>query len=164
MLMNERIQELINDQINYEMYSGYIYLSMAAYFESENLEGFANWMKIQAYEELKHAQKFFDYVNERGARVLLKSIQAPKTEWISAKEVFKEAYEHEKNVTARIYNIADYAIELKDHATVSFLNWYADEQVEEEANTLEILQKLEKIGDHMQGLFMLDSELSKREG
>jgi len=164
MLMNERIQGLINDQINYEMYSGYIYLSMAAYFESENLKGFANWMKIQAYEELKHAQKFFDYVNERGARVLLKSIQAPKTDWTSAKEVFKEAYEHEKNVTARIYNIADCATELKDHATISFLNWYADEQVEEEANTLEILQKLEKIGDHMQGLFMLDSELSKREG
>jgi ferritin len=161
-MLSKKMEEQLNEQINAEIYSGYLYYAMEAYFEDEDLTGFANWMHVQAQEELLHADKFFKYINERGGRVKLDSIEAPKNNWDSPLEVFKEAYEHETKVTERINNLYDLALEEKDHATASFLKWFIDEQVEEEASADEIVNKLKRIGDSGHGIFMLDNELSNR--
>ncbi len=161
-MLSKKMEEQLNEQINAEIYSGYLYYAMEAYFEDEDLNGFANWMHVQAQEELLHADKFFKYINERGGRVKLDSIEAPKNNWDSPLEVFKEAYEHETKVTERINNLYDLALEEKDHATASFLKWFIDEQVEEEASADEIVNKLKRIGDSGHGIFMLDNELSNR--
>ncbi len=161
-MLSEKMQEQLNEQINAEIYSGYLYYAMEAYFEDQDLTGFANWMHVQAQEELLHAHKFFNYINERGGRVKLDGIETPKNDWESPTEVFKEAYEHETKVTERINNLYDLALEEKDHATASFLKWFIDEQVEEEASADEIVNKLKRIGDSGHGIFMLDSELSNR--
>ena len=161
-MLSKKMEEQLNEQINAEIYSGYLYYAMEAYFEDEDLNGFANWMHVQAQEELLHADKFFKYINERGGRVKLDSIEAPKNNWDSPLEVFKEAYEHETKVTERINNLYDLALEDKDHATASFLKWFIDEQVEEEASADEIVNKLKRVGDSGHGIFMLDNELSNR--
>lgn len=161
-MLSKNIEKAINEQINAELYSAFLYLSMAAYFESQNLSGFANWMRIQFQEEQFHAFKFFDYVNERGARVVLDTIEKPKFEWTSSIEVFEETYKHELHITSLINNLMDLAIEEKDHATKSFLNWYIDEQVEEEAGAAALIEQVKLIDGKGHGMLMLDRELAQR--
>lgn len=161
-MINKRVENEINKQINAEMWSAYLYLSMAAYFESINLKGFANWMHIQYQEENAHAMKFFNYLNERGGRVLLQPIDKVETQWNSVIEVFEEVLKHEQKVTSLIHNLLSISHEEKDYASISFLQWYVDEQVEEEANVEEILNKLKLIDGKGSGLFMMDKDLSTR--
>ena len=161
-MMKEKIKDAINKQINAEMYSAYLYLSMSAYFESINLKGFASWMKAQAQEEMVHAMKFYEYVNERGGRVLLTTIDAPPTQWGSSLAVFEYTYKHEQKVTGLINDLVDLAIFEKDHATNNFLQWFVAEQVEEESSADEVVQKLKIAGDQGGGLFMLDRKLGQR--
>lgn len=161
-MIKENMQKAINQQINAEMYSAYLYLSMSAYFESINLKGFANWMKAQAQEEMVHAMKFYDYINERGGRVLLTVIEAPPTQWDSSLAVFEYTYKHEQKVTGLINDLVNLAISEADHATNNFLQWFVAEQVEEEASADEVVQKLKLAGDRGGGLFMLDQELGQR--
>ncbi len=161
-MISSKLEDAINKQINAEIYSAYLYQSMAAYFEAKSLEGFANWMDVQAEEELTHARKFYDYLNERGGRVILASIDAPDVEWEAPIEAFKEAYAHEQKVTAMINDLVDLAIEENDHATRSFLQWFVDEQVEEEASVEEIIDKMDMIGDSGNGLYMFDNKIGER--
>ena len=163
-MISKRVEDAINKQINAELYSAYLYLSMAAYFEASNLRGFANWMRVQAMEEYQHAMKFYDYLNERGGRVVLDSISKPPTTWDSPVAVFKATYEHEQRVTAMINELVDIARAEKDNATEVLLQWYVTEQVEEEASASEYLEKLKMIGSSTNGLFMLDRELAQRQG
>lgn len=161
-MINEKMQDALNDQINAEMYSSYLYLSMSAYFAGMNLNGFANWMRIQAQEELAHAIKFFDYIDERGGKVELKAIDSPPSQWDSPLSVFEEVYKHEQLVTSLINKLVYLAVDLKDRATESFLQWYVNEQVEEESNADDIVQQLKLIGDTGPVLFMFDRELQQR--
>lgn len=161
-MLNIKVEKSINEQINAELYSAYLYLSMSAYFESQSLEGMATWMRAQFEEEQEHAFRFFDYVNERGGRVELAAIEQPQKEWSSVLSVFEDTLAHERVVTEMINNMMEIAIEEKDYATQSFLQWYVDEQVEEEATVEGILSKVERIGDNGNGLLMLDRELGSR--
>lgn len=161
-MMDERMQEALNKQLNAEIYSAYLYLSMSAYFQSVNLDGFANWMRVQWQEELVHALKFYDYVNERGGRVVLRPVEAPSSEWDSPLAVFEDTYRHEQKVTGMINKLVDLAVEARDHATNNFLQWFVSEQVEEEASADEVVQKLKLVGDDASGLFMIDRELAQR--
>ena len=161
-MIKEKVQKALNEQIKWEFYSAYLYLSMAAYFESVNLPGFANWMKVQAQEELSHAMKFFDYVNGRGGRVTLADVEAPPADWDSPLAVFEATHEHEQVVTGRINALVDLAAAESDHATNQMLQWFVTEQVEEEASADEMVQKLKLVGKEGGGLFMLDRELAQR--
>jgi ferritin len=161
-MLAKRIQTAIDEQINAEIWSAYLYLSMSAYFERQNLRGFANWMKIQWQEEVTHAIKFFDYVHSRGGQVSLKPIGAVPVDWKNAIETFNETLAHEQHVTALINNLANIAVEEKDHATNSMLQWFIAEQIEEEANAERILVQLKMIGDNGYGMLMLDRELATR--
>ncbi len=161
-MLSERMMKSLNKQLNAELYSAYLYLSMAAYFESKNLKGFANWMRVQAQEELTHAMKFFDYINERGGRVYLEAIEKPPTEWKSPLDVFEATYEHEVKVTSMINDLVNMAMEEKDHATYNMLQWFVAEQVEEEASADEIRQQLRMIKEDGRGIMMLDRELKQR--
>ncbi len=161
-MLSEKMSEALNKQINAELYSAYLYLSMAAYFESISLSGFAKWMEIQTMEEMSHAKKFYDFVNERGGRVILETIEQPKSEWSSPLEAFEDAYKHEKYVTGLINDLVDLALEEKDHATNNFLQWFVGEQVEEEASADEIVQKLKLVGNRGNAIFMMDRELGQR--
>lgn len=161
-MLSEKMQQALNDQINAETWSAYLYLSMSAYFESQNLPGFANWMKVQWLEELSHTTKFFDYVNERGGRVILKPIAAVQTEWKDALEAFQDTLKHEQHVTSLINNLVNIAIEEKDHATNNMLQWYVAEQVEEESNVESLVEQIKMIGGQGHGMLMLDRELGSR--
>ncbi|HHD82785.1 MAG TPA: ferritin [Bacteroidetes bacterium] len=161
-MLSKRLEDAINAQINAELYSAYLYLSMAQYFESIGLKGFANWMNVQFQEEQYHAFKFVDYINERGGRVFLKTIEQPKTVWGSPLEVMEDTLKHEEKVTSLINNLIDLSIEEKDHMTTNFLQWYIAEQVEEESNDKEIIDKIKLVGDRGNGMFMLDKELGTR--
>ena len=161
-MLNPKIEAALNSQINAELYSSYLYVSMSAYFDSHNLAGMANWMRIQAQEEVAHAVKFFDFVNERDGRVLLTQIEGPKTEWTSPLDVFEEAYAHEQKVTGLINDIVDLSLGEKDHASNAFLQWFVTEQVEEEAAAKTIVDKLKMIGDNPVALYMLDGDLGTR--
>ncbi len=161
-MIDEKMQEALNKQLNAELYSSYLYLSMSAYFHSVNLGGFANWMRVQAQEELAHALKFYDYVNERGGRVVLQPVDEPPSEWDSPLATFEHVYEHEQKVTGLINKLVDLAVEARDHATNNFLQWFVSEQVEEEASADEVVQKLKLVGDDASGLFMIDRELAQR--
>ncbi len=161
-MISKKLQNAINKQINKELYSEYLYLSMAAYLESIGLEGFANFFKVQVLEERFHTMKFFDYVNERGGRVILEAIDRPQIEFKSPVEIFEIAYKHEQYVTKLINELMEVAIKENDHAAKSFLNWYIDEQVEEEASMDKILNQLKMIGGKGQGMLMLDKELAAR--
>ncbi len=161
-MLKDKIQDALNGQLNAEMYSSYLYLSMSAYFQSNDFAGFANWMRVQAQEELMHAMKFYDYINERGGRVTLKEIEAPITEWDSPAAAFGHVFKHEQKVTGLINGLVDLALEEKDHATNNFLQWFVSEQVEEEASANEVLQKVKRVGKEGNGLFMLDQELAQR--
>ncbi len=161
-MLNPKIQDAFNHHLNQEFFSAYLYLSMASYFEARNLSGMAQWMRIQAQEELLHGAKFFDFVHERGGRVVLAAIAAPKTDWDSPLHAFEDAYEHECAISAMINKLVDLAIAESDHAANSFLQWFVNEQVEEEATVEAIVDKLKLVGDHGVALFMLDAELTKR--
>lgn len=161
-MISKKLQDAINLQINRELFSEYLYLSMAAYLDSLGLQGFAHFFKIQVQEERFHALKFFDYMNERGGRVILDKIEQPQIDFDSPVEVFEMSYKHEQFVTKSINELMDIAISEKDHATKSFLNWFVDEQVEEEASMDNILNQLKMIGGKGQGMLMLDRELAQR--
>ena len=162
--MNKTMQDTMNDQINKELYSSYLYLSMAAYFEDKNLSGFAHWMRVQEAEEREHAMKFYDFIVERGGRVILKAIDAPKTEWKSTLEVAEEVAAHEAVVTASIYALYETALKEKDYPAQMMLQWFISEQVEEEKNAAEIVASLKLIEDHGTAVLMLDHNLGKRGG
>ncbi|MDD3095315.1 MAG: ferritin [Candidatus Neomarinimicrobiota bacterium] len=161
-MIDKKLEKQINYQINRELYSEYLYLAMSAYLEKKGLPGMANFMKVQAEEEHFHAMKFFNYLNERGGRVELEAIEKPPFDFPSPQTVFKESLEHEKLVTSLINKLMDTAIEVNDHAARSFLNWYVDEQVEEEASFESILDKFELIGGKGHGLMMMDQDMSTR--
>ena len=161
-MISEKMEEALNEQINAELWSAYMYLSMSAYFESENLGGFANWMRVQADEEVEHAMRFYNYVNEVGGRVELKPIDEVPTAWDSPLDAFQETLKHEKKVTSLINDLVDLADEENDHATYSMLQWFVDEQVEEEDSAGEIVEKLEFVGDSANGLLSLDRHLGER--
>ena len=161
-MISKKMEDALNEQVNAELYSAYLYLSMESYFKSENLNGFANWMRVQTQEEVSHATKIYDFINERGGRVTLQAIEGPQTEWDSALAVFKATYEHEQKVTGLINDLVDLAIKEKDHATNSFLQWFVNEQVEEESSADEIVQQLKMMENAPGGMFMLDRELGQR--
>lgn len=162
MAIKPKVQQILNEQINHEIYSAYLYLAMAAYFTKEGWNGFAHWMKKQASEEMEHAMKIFDYLYERQGEVSLMAIAKPKLSWVSPLAAFKEAYEHELKVTDLINKCFDVAVAQKDRATESFLEWFIDEQVEEEASADEIVQKLKMVKGSPNGLFILNKELAQR--
>lgn len=161
-MIKKKMQEALNYQLNRELYSSYLYLSMSAYFQSINMEGFAHWMRVQTQEELAHAMKFYDYLVQRKGRVTLSSIEDPPLEWGSPLEAFEHVYEHEQKVTGLINDLVDLAISEQDHATNNFLQWFVTEQVEEEESASEVVEKLKLVGDATEGLFMLDKELGQR--
>ncbi|MBN2445486.1 MAG: ferritin [Phycisphaerae bacterium] len=161
-MLNSKIEQALNKQINAELFSSYLYLSMSAWLENKGLKGMAHWMRMQADEEHVHALKFMDYVHERGGKVVLAAIDGPKTEWKSPLEVFAGAYEHECKVTGLINGLVDLALAEKDHATNAMLQWFVTEQVEEEAAAQEIVDRLKLAGDAGGMLFMIDRELGQR--
>ena len=162
-MIGKPIQDAMNEQINKELFSAYLYLSMAAYFEEKNLSGFAHWMRVQADEERGHAMKFYDFIIERGGRVMLKGIDAPKTEWSSSLEVAQEVAGHEAKVTASIYALYELALQEKDYPAQMMLQWFISEQVEEEKNAAEIVANLKLIEDRGTAVLMLDKQLGKRQ-
>ncbi|MBT8764103.1 ferritin [Desulfohalobiaceae bacterium Ax17] len=161
-MLSKTMEKALNEQVNAELYSSYLYLSMSAYFQNLNLSGFASWMKAQAQEELFHAMKFYNYVYERGGKVVLQAIAAPPTEWESPLAAFEAALAHEQKVTGLINDLVNLAIEEKDHATNNFLQWFVSEQVEEEDSVGEVVNKIKLIGQASGGLFMLDRDLAQR--
>ncbi len=160
-MLSQKMEEALNDQMNWEIFSAHIYLSMSSYFAQEGLGGFSKWMYAQYQEEMFHAMKFFDYINEAGGHAKLGTIDAPPHSWGSALEAFEESLAHEKGVTARINDLADLAVEEKNHAVGIFLQWFIAEQVEEEDSVGDIVGKLKLVGDGG-GLFMLDRDLGQR--
>ena len=162
MKISESMTAAINDQIKAEFDSAYIYLAMSAYFEDSGLDGMAHWMKKQYKEEVEHAEKFIDYLYERGARVVIPEIARPKESYNDALDVFRTAYNHEQYVTSRIYKLVDMAVAEKDYATQSMLKWFVDEQMEEEDNTGGIVAKLEFLGGDKHSVYLVDRELSAR--
>ncbi|MCX7679324.1 MAG: ferritin [Spirochaetes bacterium] len=160
-MLSAKLSEELNKQINEEIYSAYLYFSMAAYFHAENFSGFARWMEVQAMEELTHAKKFFDYIIERGGKVTLSAIEKPQGEWKSAIDAFEAAYAHEQHVTKRINHLMEIAIAEKDYATIAMLQWFVTEQVEEEATASGIVAKLKMVSG-TNGIFYLDKELGTR--
>jgi len=161
-MVSKKMEEELNKQLNAEMYSGYLYLAMAAYFEDSDLGGFANWMRVQAQEELSHSMKFYDYINQRGARVTLDAIEKPKSKWNSPVDVFEQVFSHEKTVSGLINDLIDLAIEEKDHATNNFLQWFVAEQVEEEESATAALNKVKLASETSNGLFLIDSDFGNR--
>ena len=161
-MLNKTIQDAFNKQLNAELFSSYLYVSMSAYFESINLKGMANWMRIQAQEEMQHAMKFYEFIHDRGGRALMMPIDGPNTEWGSPLAVFEETCQHEAKVTALINDLVDLSMKEKDHAANAFLQWFVTEQVEEEATAEEITGKLKLAGDNASVLYMIDQELGQR--
>lgn len=161
-MLSESVQKALNAQINFELYSSYIYLSMAAWFEDKDLPGHASWMKVQATEELLHVEKFYHYIIERDGRVILDKIDSPTQEWDSPLAAFEDALKHEQEVSRKINKIVDKALSEGDHATNNFLTWFVNEQVEEEASVKDVVRQLKMIGNDGHGLFMLDKELRAR--
>jgi len=162
-MISRTMEAALNRQVNRELYSAYLYLSMSAYFETVNLKGFAKWMRVQAGEEKAHAMKIYDYVIARGGVISLEAIEAPKAKWASAGKVFEDVYAHEQKVTGMINALVDLSMKEKDHATFEMLQWFVKEQVEEEAHANEILSQIRIVGDVPGHLFYLDHHLGKRE-
>ncbi|MDX9811214.1 MAG: ferritin [Bacteroidales bacterium] len=162
MKFNKKVEEILNKQVNAEFWSAFMYLSMSAWFENQGLKGMANWMKVQYLEETSHAMKIYDFIISRGGKAQLAALDAVPTEWKGITEIFEETYKHECKVTEMIHNCYNVASAEKDHATTNMLQWFIDEQVEEEQNVLEILDQLKLIGDKGQGIFMLNKELAGR--
>ena len=161
-MISKTMQDAVNEQINKELYSSYLYLSMAAYFENKNLPGFAKWLHVQTDEERAHGMKLYQHLVDRGAHVMLKAIAAPATEWKSYLEVFKQVQEHEAEVTASINGLYELALKEKDYPLQVLLQWFINEQVEEEKNAADIVQQLELIDARGTAVLMLDHQLGKR--
>jgi ferritin len=161
-MLGKKLEDAFNEQINRELYSGYLYLSMAAYCEAENLPGFARWMRAQAQEEAGHAMRFFDYVNSRGGRVVLKAIEMPTPVWKSPLEMFQQVQEHERKVTGSINRLYELAVMEKDYAAQVELQWFITERVEGEQNAGEVVDQLKRVGDQPMGLLVLDRQLGER--
>lgn len=162
-MISETVQDAMNQQLKSELYSAYVYLSMAAYFEAANLPGFAHWMRVQSQEELEHAMKFYDFINDRNGRVVLQAIDQPPIEFESPLEIFERALAHEQQVTAAINQLYDQAVQEQDYATQAFLHWFVTEQVEEEKTATQIVETLKMVGDRGEALFLLDRELGGRQ-
>lgn len=161
-MISERLFDKLNSQINYEYSSANIYVAMAAYCESLNLSGFANFFKVQVEEERFHASRFFTYINDMQGRVNITGMPDPQNDFDSVLDLFKCTLTHEKSVTARIYELMDIATEEREHATISFLKWFIDEQVEEENTAINIIKRLERIQEDANALYVLDAELAAR--
>lgn len=161
-MISKTMQDAINAHIQVEMHSASLYLSMSAYCESINFRGFAHWMRVQSHEEMQHAMKLFDYLIDRGGRVLLDGIEQPQQDFKSPRDVFEQTLEHEKKITAKIYQLYETAMSEKDYATQNLLQWFISEQVEEEARASEYVEKLRMIGESSNAIFMVDKELGKR--
>ncbi|MCM1521609.1 MAG: ferritin [Muribaculaceae bacterium] len=161
-MLNPKIQDALNEQINAEFFSAYLYLSMSMHFQSEGLTGIANWFDVQFKEEQDHARIFMNYINQRGGRVALKAIDAVPTSWEKPMDAFKATLEHEQKVTALINGLYSLAAKEEDYATRDRLTWFVSEQVEEEDNCRTLIDKLRLIGDNGMGLYMLDQELATR--
>ena len=161
-MLSDKMREALNQQINAELYSAYLYFSMAAYFEAKNLSGCASWMKVQAQEEMTHAVRFYNYVNNAGGQATMLPIEGPPAEWDSPLAVFEAVYAHEQKVTGLINDLVTLANEEKDYATLAELQWFVTEQVEEEASADAVVQKLKLMQGAPGGLFMLDRELAPR--
>lgn len=161
-MLSPKMEKAYNDQINAEIYSSYLYMSMATWFEDQQMAGFAHWMKVQAQEEMTHALKLYSHVCERGGRVRLAAIDGPPTDWDSPLNVVEEVLKHEQKVTGLINGLVDLAQSEKDHASFNFLQWFVGEQVEEEASVQEVIGKLKMVEQTSGGLFMLDKEMAAR--
>jgi len=161
-MLSEKMQDALNGQLNKEMYSAYLYLAMSAYSTYIGLKGFANWFMVQYQEEMMHAMKIYDYINNQGGQVKLMAIEQPLTEFKSPMDMFEKTLEHEKFITKSINELVDLAIAEKDHATNIFLQWFVTEQIEEESNDKDIIARLKLIGKDGNGLLMLDKELAAR--
>jgi ferritin len=163
-MLSTSLEQAINDQIKNELFSGYLYLSMSAYLEANNMPGSARWMRLQSQEEVSHAMKLFDYLNDRGNQVVLQAIDQPASEFESVLDIFEKALAHEQKVTALINGLYELAVEENDYPTQIELQWFITEQVEEEKSAGEIVEQLKVIGDHGPSLIMLDRQLGAREG
>ncbi len=161
-MLSDKMLKALNDQCNAELYSGYLYLQMSAWFADQNLAGMANWMRIQALEEQSHAGKFFDFIIERGGKAVLQPIEGPPTEWDSPLKAFQDAYKHEQYITGRINDLVALARDEKDYATEGMLQWFVNEQVEEEANADANVKNLQMVQGDARGLFMVDREMKAR--
>jgi len=162
-MLPEKVQIALNDQVNAELYSAYLYLAMNAYFKARGLDGFANWMSQQAHEETLHALKIYDFIHQRGGRVILDQVDAPPAQWDSPLAVFEATLQHEQKVTALINGLVELAQAERDHATSIFLEWFVSEQVEEEESVGAVLDQLRLLGEDKSGLFMVDRELAQRQ-
>ncbi|QYR21960.1 ferritin [Paenibacillus sp. sptzw28] len=161
-MMNDSLSQALNDQLNFELYSAHVYLAIAAYCSGESLDGFANFFIVQAEEERFHGMKIYKYLNDRGVRVTLSGMGDPNNEYSSILDAFQHAYEHEQEVTKRIYHLSDLAMNDREHATIQFLKWFIDEQVEEEAMFDSIINKLKRIEHDSNAFFMMDNEFAQR--
>ncbi len=161
-MISKNMEGVLNDQVTAEFYSAHLYLAMSAYLESIDLPGYANWMKVQYREEVTHAEKIFEYVIERDGRAIVKAFEAPPINWKSALDISEAVYAHEHKVTGLINNLMDVAISEKDHAAQVFLQWFINEQVEEEASAKSVVQQFKLLGDSKAGLFQIDRELGQR--
>ena len=161
-MLSKKLHNGLNDQINAELFSAYLYLAMSSWFKAQNLEGFASWLQFQAQDEVDHAMKFYGYLHDKGADVELKQIDAPQKSWKSPLAAFEDAYKHEVYVSSLINDLADLAVAEKDHATNVFLHWFVEEQVEEEASALAVVEKLKLVATHPGGVYMLDREMASR--
>ena len=160
--MNKKVYKVFNEQVQAELYSAYMYLAMSLYLEDKNFKGMASWLKIQYEEERQHAFRLAKFMQERGVKPELLQIDAPPAEYGTPLEVFTKALEHEQYVTSRIHSMYEVAVKEKDYAAMTHLHWFIDEQVEEEDQTREIVDKLTMVGDNMNGLFVIDSQLGAR--
>jgi ferritin len=161
-MLSEKMIDALNEQINKEMYSAYLYLAISSYAEFKGLRGFSNWYRVQYQEEMEHAMRIYDYVQEQGAQVKLKAIEQPSSDFGTPLQILEKTLEHEQYVTQLINNLVDLAIQEKDHASQIFLQWFVTEQIEEESNVNEILDKLKLAGEEGRGLFMIDKDLAAR--
>ncbi len=161
-MLSKKLQDALNEQIKHEIYSAYTYLSMVAYFEAENLRGFAHWMRLQRLEELEHAMKIFDFVIDRGGRVELQAIEKPPAQFKSPLDAFEKALAHERKISGLIHKLYDQAVKENDYPTQVMLHWFIDEQVEEEKSASEVVDQLQMIGNNVAGLFILDARLGER--
>jgi len=161
-MLSKKMEEALNEQINKEMYSAYLYMSMSAHSTNAGLPGFANWFMVQYKEEMEHAMKIYDYVNNQGGRVKFKTIEEPLSTFKDAMDMFQKTLKHEQFITKSINELVDLAFKERDHATQIFLQWFVTEQIEEEGNDNDIIAKLKLAGDEGNGLFMIDKELGAR--
>lgn len=161
-MIGKKMEEALNEQINEELFSAYLYLSMAAYFHDQGLEGMARWMELQTKEELEHALRIFRHLVERGGRVSLKALKEPQAEWESPLAAFQAAYQHERHITGKIHQLVELAQSEKDHAAFEMLQWFVAEQVEEEDQTRKAVELLERVGPDGRGILMIDQRLGAR--